>query len=79
MDLTQNQKDRRTPIVVDATPSATVGCGTTARPWIVLVSPSAGEAFENGDGALSAATVDIANGVTPTTASAAVRLVWQKN
>jgi hypothetical protein len=78
VELTQNQKHKGTPVVVDDTEVIGVSCGTTAKPWIAQVTPPAGVVFDNSDATVSATTVAIANGVIPRSVSTAVKVFRQK-
>ena len=78
VEVKQDQKSGRTPVVVDATKAIGVACGTTAKPWIAQVTPPAGLVFVNSNATVSAQTVGIANGVTPTTVSNAEKMVFTK-
>ena len=39
VEVKQDQKTRRLPVVADATEATGVACGTTAQPWIAQVTP----------------------------------------
>jgi hypothetical protein len=78
VSLTQDQKARRTPTLVQASRTLPVICETTVQPWIVLLTPPSGQAFENGAAVASAQTVNIAAGVTPATTTKDVQLAWTK-
>ena len=78
VEVKQDQKTRRLPVVADATEATGVACGTTAQPWIAQVTPPAGAAFDNSDATVSVKTVDIANGVTPTSVSSTEKMIYTK-
>lgn len=78
VSLTQDQKARRSPTLVQASRTLPIVCETTAQPWIVLLTPPTGQAFENGAAVASAQTVNIAAGVTPATTTKDVQLAWTK-
>lgn len=78
VNLTQDQKARRSPTLVQASRTLPIVCETTAQPWIVLLTPPSGQAFENGAAVASAQTVNIAAGVTPATTTKDVQLAWAK-
>ena len=74
----QNQKTKRSLVVVDATTAIGVVCGTTAQPWVAQVTPPAGEVFDSSDAIVVAQTVGIENGVTPTTVSNVEKMIRAK-
>ena len=78
VDLAQDQKAKRVPTVVKVSQTLPIVCGTTAQPWIIALAPASGQAFEVGAAVASALTVNTAAGVTPTSASADIRLAWAK-
>ena len=78
VSLKQDQKARRSPTLVQASRTLPIICETTAQPWIVLLTPPSGQAFENGAAVASAQTVNIAAGVTPATTTKDVQLAWTK-
>ena len=78
ISLKQDQKARRTPTLVEARRTLPIVCETTAQPWIALLTPPSGQAFENGAAVASAETVNIAAGVTAATTSRDVQLAWAK-
>jgi hypothetical protein len=78
IDVNQDQKARKTPIVLDATQSINMACSTTAQPWIAQVSPGAGAAFENGAATATAQTVNVGKGVNPANVSAALKIFFDK-
>ena len=78
VSLTQDQRARRSPTLVQASRTLPIVCQTSVQPWIVLLTPPSGQAFENGAAVASAQTVNIAVGVTPATTTKDVQLAWTK-
>lgn len=78
INVQQDQKVKKLPTLVQTTKNVPVACLTTSQPWIALVEPPSGEAFVNGDALAAARTVNIANGVTATSASSPLKLSWAK-
>jgi hypothetical protein len=79
LDLRQDQRARRgAQSIVETTKQFRIACTTSSQPWIALMTAPSGAVFENGDALVSATTVNIGNGVTPASVSAAVKLSWAK-
>ena len=74
VEVSQEQKVRRTAEVVKASGTVTVTCSTTDQPWGVVLDPSSGE-FSNGSAVVTTKT-DGAPWVIPVTASTPVKLYW---
>jgi hypothetical protein len=77
--VTQDQRAKRVPTVVQVSRTLPLVCGKTAQPWIVALTPPSGQALESGVAVAAAQTVNVANGVIAATASTEVRLAWSKN
>jgi hypothetical protein len=78
VSLKQDQKARRSPTLVQASRTLPIICETAVQPWIVLLTPPSGQAFENGAAVATAQTVNVAAGVTPATTTKDVQLAWTK-
>lgn len=78
VDLTQDQRVKRVPVVVRATRTVPIACETVAQPWIARLTPPTGQSFENGAALADARTVNIANGVSPAAAATGVKLFWSR-
>jgi hypothetical protein len=76
--LTQDQRAKRIPTVVRATKTLPIACGTTTQPWIALIAPASGQAFENGTALATVETANTDAGVTAATTSTTVKLAWTK-
>ena len=77
VEISQEQKVRRTTEVVKASGKVTVNCSkTTARPWGIALAPSSGE-FTNGNAVVTTKT-DAAPWVIPATVSNPVKLYWAR-
>ena len=74
----QEQKVKRLPTFVTATRTLPVACQTTTQPWIALVVPASGQVFDNSSVDVSAATVNLPNGITAASALTSLKPAWAK-
>jgi hypothetical protein len=75
LDLTQNQKARRAPAVVQASASTPVTCDASPQYWSAAMAPSNGS-FQNGSATATVASANTAVWVKPSTVTKAVKLFW---
>lgn len=76
VDVAQQQKAGRYPVLVHATAETPVACTTTATPWTIVVVPAAGE-FRNGAADVSVRTVNTPGWLTPAASARQVKLFWR--
>jgi hypothetical protein len=72
VEVTQEQKTGRAPVVAKAAGKVTVTCSTSAQPWAIALAPSSGE-FAIGNAVVTTKT-DAAPWIIPATATTPVKL-----
>jgi len=77
VDVKQEQKAGKAPIVVAASGTTSIDCHNETVPWSVRVVPATG-GFQNGSAIVSAQTTKTEKWVKPSATTATVKVVWAK-
>ena len=77
ISLSQEQRARRVPALVQAAGTTSTACSPTTRPWSIAIAPT-NSAFTIGDATATAKTVDTPEWVAPSAVTGAMTLYWAR-